>query len=202
MERTLAALAPYVDARHAGHRAGTELPARLPRRDAGADAAARRQRRWPGRRCCWRNFLPANMPRAVSICRSARCRKRRCCTATAIKRRSMSWARSKATLRLIPELERRDRRVRAAAAWLARSATSRHHRCVAENGRTVVAAGCAQSGRRHPHRGRRYVLPAPDPRRLGPRRAACRPRAGDERCCRPAAAGGLAAVEKIHQSER
>ena len=96
MERTLAALTPYLRARHAGDRAGAELPARLPRRNAGADAKATPPRRWRSRRCCSRNFSRAKQKEGRLDLPLGRCRKRRCCTAIAIRRRSTSWARSKA----------------------------------------------------------------------------------------------------------
>ena len=84
-------------------------------------------------------------------------------------------------LKLIPDLKvetvefellRHGRRVRL---W------RRHHRCLARDGRAFAAAGRAQGRRRHAHRGRRHVMPSSDPRWRRARRAARRPRAGDER---------------------
>ena len=92
MERTLAALTPYVERGMPviglepscllGFR--DEMPALL--RSEAAKALA-------GKAVLFEEFIASEYLRAGSICRSARCRRRRCCTATAIKRRSMSWAR-------------------------------------------------------------------------------------------------------------
>ncbi len=57
----------------------------------------------------------------------------------------------------------------------------RYHRGIAEDGRTVAVAGRAQGGGGRAHRRRRHLVPPPDRRRHRPRGAACRPRAGDER---------------------
>ena len=56
----------------------------------------------------------------------------------------------------------------------------RHDRCLDGDGRALAAARRAQGRRRHAHRRGRHLLPPPDPRRRAARRAACRPRAGDE----------------------
>ena len=56
----------------------------------------------------------------------------------------------------------------------------RDHRYFIEDGRIVLAAGGAQGAGRGADRRRRHLLPASDPRRRRPRGAACRARAGDE----------------------
>ena len=174
-ERVLAALAPFV-ARGVpvvglepscilGFR--DEIPAMIkPRRRAQQLADARAAVRGiPGAR----GARPAG-----STCRSSRRRARARCTATATRRPSARWARSSASLKLVPGLEvetvefellRHGRRLRL---------RRRHHRRVARDGRAVAAAGRAQGRRRHAHRRRRHLLPPPDPRRRGATRCMSR----------------------------
>ena len=84
-------------------------------------------------------------------------------------------------LKLVPGLDVRDRRVRAAAAWRAAFGYDAATIDVSlKMGELSLAAGGAQGARRCADRGRRHLLPASDPRRRRPRGAACRPRAGDE----------------------
>ena len=139
-----AALAPYVERGMPVIGLEPSCLLDLPRRNAGADQRARRPKRWRSRRCCWRNSSRASRAQAGSICRSARCARRPCCTATAIRRRSTPWARWRACCKLIPELAvetvefellRHGRRLRL---------RRRDHRCLAQDGRAVAAAGGAQ----------------------------------------------------------
>ncbi len=94
-------------------------------------------------------------------------------------------------LRLVPKLEvqtvefellRHGRRLRL---------RRRHYRRLVQDGRIVVAAGGAQGAGRCADRRRRHLLPASDPRRRRARSAACGPRTGDERC----GGGSLAATK-------
>ena len=71
-----------------------------------------------------------------------------------------------------------------------------HHRRLAQDGRVVAAAGGAQGARRYLDRGRRHLVPASDPRRQRAAGRPCRPRAGDERC------GGHKSVTPGHDKAR
>ena len=85
-------------------------------------------------------------------------------------------------LQVHPAARGEDRSNRAAAAWPAASATRPRpstSRC--KMARAVAAAGGAQGAGGCADRGRRHLLPAPDPRRQRARGHACRKRAGDER---------------------
>ena len=181
MERTLAALAPYVERGVPVIGLEPSCLLELPRRAAGADQERRSRR--AGGQCAAVGGIPrprAEGRPAQSAARAAAAR-RRCCTAIATRRPSTPWARSRACSSWCPGSPSK-RSNRAAAAWPARFGYDADTIDVSlKMGELSLAAGGAQGAGRCADRRRRHLVPAPDPRRRRPRGAACRPRAGDER---------------------
>ena len=163
MERTLAALAPYVARGVPVIGLEPSCLFTLPRRVAGADQERSGRGAGGAGAAAGGISRPRAEAQAGSICRSGRSPRRRCCTAIATRRRSTPWARSRACCRLIPELARRNRGVELLRHGRRVRLRRRHHRRVAQDGRAVVAAGGAKERGRHADRGRRHLVPASDP---------------------------------------
>ena len=167
-------------ARRAGDRAGAELPVHLARRTAGAVQGRGGRRRLPPTRCCWRSSSPASRTKAGSRLPLGPLPQKALLHGHCHQKSFDAMGAVESVLKLIPELAVETVESSCCGMAGAFGYDARHHRRLAQDGRTVAAAGGAPGGRRRADRRRRHLLPASDPRRRGARGAACRARPGDE----------------------